>query len=672
MTKQSNTSNSQISTRTTNGKNKTMSKQSNTSNSQMNIAPMGVKNVGSLTERLYRETKDHQWLREFLQNSIEAGATRAHLGIEWGAVASRGVYRRVYSDDGHAMDLKELTEFFANLGDGSKAIGGRDENFGVGAKVSALPWNKFGLTIISRKDGRELMIRLAYDPDTHSYGPMRFDTVNAATGIEQTAIAVPPFLDTECGVDWSKVMPDFIREKGHGTCIVMMGNTVDTDTVLGAPGRDEWAIKSASKYLNERYFELPIKLTIDELNHADKSMWPRSEAETRKNSGSDEYRPINTRKIEGAENFITYPKQSFESGRLASSGTTVLTDGTEVDHYLWDGKRPEVGDYATRQGYIAVRYGSEIYHHTDHHNSYRSWSVPHKSVRRNLTLIVRPRQATSDQPGAYARGDRSGLLYCTRTSDGLELPMLDWAEEWADNMPDDVRDALRKAVGTGSGTIKDASYLKRLAAKFNDKWKIDKVDTRRPGDMTTNGEDGTTTIVSCGGGGNGNGNGGGGGGGGGNRKRRITVYPEYDGPIRGHRTQGEGGIPRFEWVDGAQFDDGVFATWEPSSKEYPRGVVFLNQGHPVIEAESKFFAEQYPNTWYEDVVDAVHDCYGESAVAAVAHSEHLKTIVSSDIVDNQMRDPYALTMSLLGLIAEEAMIAERIRELAITKKKKAA
>jgi hypothetical protein len=264
--------------------------------------------------------------------------------------------------------------------------------------------------------------------------------------------------------------------------------------------------------------------------------------------------------------------------------------------------------------------------------------------------------------------------------------MLDWAEEWADVMPDDVRDALRKAAGAGTGTIKDASYLKRLAAKFNDKWRIDKVDTRRPGDTTTNGEDGTTTAVSCGGGGkgkgngtgngggtgNGNGNGGGTGTGTGTGTRRITIYPEYDGPIRGHRIQGEGGIPEFKWIDGAQFDDGVFATWEPSSKAYPRGVVFLNEGHPVIAAEMKFFAEQYPNTWYEEVVNVVRQCYGESAVAAVAHSEHLKTVVNSDVVDNQMRDPYALTMALLGLIAEEAMITERIRELAITKKKKAA
>ena len=53
----------------------------------------------NIINRIYRETGIFQWLRELLQNSIEAGATRILAGIEWQAVESRGVYRRLFADN---------------------------------------------------------------------------------------------------------------------------------------------------------------------------------------------------------------------------------------------------------------------------------------------------------------------------------------------------------------------------------------------------------------------------------------------------------------------------------------------------------------------------------------------------------------------------------------------
>jgi hypothetical protein len=52
--------------------------------------------------------------------------------------------------------------------------------------------------------------------------------------------------------------------------------------------------------------------------------------------------------------------------------------------------------------------------------------------------------------------------------------------------------------------------------------------------------------------------------------------------------------------------------------------------------------------------------YGEIAVAKVAHSEHLKAVLPSSTVESQLRSEAALTMALLGLIGEEAVIAPRI------------
>jgi hypothetical protein len=47
-------------------------------------------------------------------------------------------------------------------------------------------------------------------------------------------------------------------------------------------------------------------------------------------------------------------------------------------------------------------------------------------------------------------------------------------------------------------------------------------------------------------------------------------------------------------------------------------------------------------------------------VAKVAHSEHLKSMLPSSTVEEDLRSEAALTMSLLGLIGEEAVIAPRV------------
>src|SRR5262249_28424968 len=62
----------------------------------------------------------------------------------------------------------------------------------------------------------------------------------------------------------------------------------------------------------------------------------------------------------------------------------------------------------------------------------------------------------------------------------------------------------------------------------------------------------------------------------------------------------------------------------------------------------------------EEIANDVTDIYCEIAVAKVAHSEHLKGILPSKVVDDELRSEASLTMALLGLIGEEAVIAPRI------------
>jgi len=80
----------------------------------------------------------------------------------------------------------------------------------------------------------------------------------------------------------------------------------------------------------------------------------------------------------------------------------------------------------------------------------------------------------------------------------------------------------------------------------------------------------------------------------------------------------------------------------------------------VMEEQVAHWQAQYPPHLEEQVREAVLAVYGEVAVAKVAHSEQLKTLMTSHDVDSHLRSEGALTMALLGLISEDAVISTRI------------
>jgi hypothetical protein len=165
-----------------------------------------------LIERTYRESGTYQWVRETLKNALEAGATRVEYGIEWQAVETHGVYRRTIADNGCGLPAEQLQEFFNTFGGGGKPIGGLHENFGVGAKTSLLPWNQYGLVVISWVAGDAAMIWVQRDPVSGEYGLRLFTALDEETGLESLEAVVEPFYDLEHGCNWSTVKPGWLTD----------------------------------------------------------------------------------------------------------------------------------------------------------------------------------------------------------------------------------------------------------------------------------------------------------------------------------------------------------------------------------------------------------------------------------------------------------------------------
>ncbi len=618
--------------------------------------PMEADGTQHLVERTYREGAPLQWVRETDINANEADATQIEFGIEWQAVENHGIYRRTIADNGCGMTADELVGFFNTFGGGGKPIGGAHENFGVGSKTSLMPWNRYGLVVVSWVDGEASMIWLHQDPDSGAYGLRLFEAEDPETGETSLEHVFEPFDDPDHGCDWSEVRPDWIGD--HGTVIVLLGNDATQDTVLGDPGREESDIKGISAYLNRRIWDVGEVVTVDELRSNERATWPRDEEEatgTEPAKGPD--RRTNRRTILGAKYFIEYPRKAYKRGRLAHSGTCPLSDGTEIDWYLWDGKRPAVQSYAAISGYIAALYRDELYNVQTHHSTYRMFGISESKVRSNLWLVIRPPEAggTHGGHGVYPRTDRNSLLLQGGASAGQPLPFEDWAAEFADQMPEQIRAAIKAARGSEAGTIDDDSWRERLADRFGARWKI----TRRrvgpgphgvtPTSRGSRPKKARRVVRNRPGGSGGQGGRGG-----------TTNTGAKPGRKPARNVDVPGGIPTFRIVGDEDLSAGMIAAWQPHDPEHAEGVVLINRDHPVLVELVRSWQDQYADHHGAEIEHDVLNVYGEFAVAKIAHSEHLKSILPSHVVETELRSETALTMALLGLIGEEAVIAPRV------------
>lgn len=623
------------------------------------ILPMKTAGTQHLIERTYRESGAFQWVRETYKNAEEAGATRIEFGVEWQGVENLGVYRRLIADNGSGMSPEHLVEYFNTFGGGGKPIGGLHENFGVGSKTSLLPWNPAGMVVVSYQDGNAAMIEVQRDPSTGEYGLRLHSAEDPDTGEESLEEVVEPYEDDERGCDWSAVKPAWIED--HGTVIVLLGADPGEDTVLGDRAREEQDIKGISTYLNRRIWHVPdsVEVIVDELRTGSRGDWPLSEQEahgTQPKVGVD--RRTNTRTIRGAEYYINYPVSTYKKGKLGHSGSIELASGSEVLWYLWDGERPAIQSYAAQGGFIGALYENELYDVVTHQATYRSFGITEREVRSKVWLIIKPPKAGAEngRHGVYPRTDRNSLLVKGGPDAGGPLPINEWAREFSMVMPKPLVDAINSARATGGGSIKDKAWRERLADRFGSRWRIPKLRARKGGPLSVDPTQAGTKKTRIKkvkpanhrSGGNSGGTAG---------ELNTGTKP---GGVKAVKTSVGGGIPSFRLVGADQVEPGMLAVWQPNDPTEPNGVVLINIEHPVLRAEIEHWASQYPDHLAEQVGQEVANVYGEMAVAKVAHSEHLKGIIPAAEIEEGLRSPAALTMSLLGLIGEEAVLAPRI------------
>jgi hypothetical protein len=620
------------------------------------IKTMTTDLLGPIINRVYGETHRYQWARETAINAEEAGATRIEFTVEPQGVAAHRVYRRLIVDDGAGMDPDQLEAFFNTFGKGSKAIGGVHENYGIGAKVALLPWNKQGVVVVSRQDGQDYMIRLRCSP-SGEYGLEQFETEDGSTDT-----VVQPFEDEASGIDWSRVLPAWVGD--HGTAIVLFGNTPNEDTVIGDRtfGREEDGTRGLAGYLNNRLWVPNIKIRALEFNKpAVKAEWPT----TFEGMGTFNDKHF-VRTIYGTHHFIgrpaTYPRHTLASGTVDVGG------GVAMDWYLWPKDTPiartdDKRSPKTKTGGVMVLYKNEIYDWSVGLTSLmRDCGIVEKAVADCLWIVVRPPHDDGErgQVGVRPRGDRAKLNW----TGGLDLPMTEWAMTFADQMPHEIEVALKQARKDEPVSIDDAKLARKLADRFGlafkmERLRIDPAGTERAGDPIvadtrsggTQRADPSPKVRPKG-----------------RPNKRVGTTPTYALPGDLHnatKVTVRGGFPNCEFTDNPVDSDVAWAAVyiAPRGTANENGLIRIWRHHPAMAKIVRDFQSEHPGRHAEDVRIEVEGVYREMMMCKVAHSEQM---VGDPLVGAlkvaTMRTPAALTMALLGLIGEQAVIRQRLAQ----------
>src|SRR5262249_40592851 len=103
------------------------------------------------------------------------------------------------------------------------------------------------------------------------------------------------------------------------------------------------------------------------------------------------------------------------------------------------------------------------------------------------------------------------------------------------------------------------------------------------------------------------------------------------------------------------------ALWAPNDPDGP--TVLINTETPILQEVVQYHQGQYPEVYAEEVEKIVWEVFGEVAACKVAHSQKLLRNVATQELDKDYRSEQALTVGLMGLLAEESLIAQRLGRL---------
>jgi hypothetical protein len=398
---------------------------------------MTVNNTGFLLDRMGRDCRPLQFLRELTKNSIEAilRAPSKRNDIIWdvdGIMQTfEGRFKLCITDNGDGMTAKEMVTYINQLSS-SGAKQSLSGNYGVGAKIAAASQNHYGVIYQSWKNGTGSMIHFWRDPVTGTYGLRQFET---SSGDYSYSIELEDCL-----------RPESI--KTTGTKVILLGNTEMQNTMEpptpDTPSPSRWI----SKYLNTRYFRIPDNITIRA-----REGWQHSLTDSRNR----------LRTIIGQESYLNDHK--------LTAGNVKLTDA--IAHWWILRDEPAIQDnsgFIESAGHVAALYQDELYElKNGRAGTSRLQNFGVVFGYRFVVIYIEPNVSLEERLTTDTA--RTMLLL-----DNEELPWAYWAVEFCENMPAEIA----KLITEKSGTQSDTDHAKTIRERLTPLIDLYKIPRYRP------------------------------------------------------------------------------------------------------------------------------------------------------------------------------------------------
>jgi len=373
--------------------------------------PTGVNPQGltALIRNLGRDCPPTQYLREFLKNSIEAcertGEDLGLIRLDFNEIIFQegGFYKLAFTDNGDGMAPEQMLSLLNSLSS-SGGVANQHQNYGVGAKISALTRNHAGIQYESWKDGKGYCVFICYQAESDVYGVQGF-----VTGTGEPVYARPISDDDK---------PDMIGD--HGTRVTLMGMNPTQDTMHpphGVPGtREQWI----TNYLNTRFFTLPASIEIT--------------------ARVGYCHPLENPEQNHLQVITGY--QEIANHHCHEYGQLRLSDATA---YWWI-----LPEDCPIQGHTALINQGELFDISDS----RSQRLSHFGIvvgRNRIILLIEPDDAVQNTARTnLVRPDGSGLHWHT------------WQDEFRANMPQAIRNFIDSLLNTRSRITHSNHILQRL------------------------------------------------------------------------------------------------------------------------------------------------------------------------------------------------------------------
>lgn len=431
-------------------------------------SPLGA---ATLLRSVFDAGEADQYKRELVANSIEAGATEIIVtGFRMPNDTSGGV-KAAFVDNGRGIGENKIIDYLGTLFSGASEF--RDGNFQMGARVSTLPWNPYGVIVASwtEDDPVGAMIWITYNEDKGYYELQLF-------GDDENPVGEP----------YPEYKHEIIERDGHGTVFLLLGGSAEDHTIgdFGRPPDGKFAYAERRNrrtdwhYYNGKFWSLPdgVKLRFmwgapEEIENLMTTMPPGTFFDS-----SDAKSKFRTHK--GLDQIIRDSAESYgtvavvsRQGYRAEVHWALFPEEKIVRRTSAGGGSTDTEDYGVGLGFFGELHRAtskkyaEVY---DMHYPRRrtaqfrleNYGISRRDLRDRVAIVVEPEaQETADYIGVQSSPSRDALRV-----GGKPLPHEEWGELFAQTLPQAIRDRMKALDGEGDGEL--SSRLKRLQKKIKE------------------------------------------------------------------------------------------------------------------------------------------------------------------------------------------------------------